>query len=107
MEEEKIKNFLREIEKENFVFTPHFYDKKMEDRPYLSEDLIISSLKNLEKIEKVEQQIVKGETRYRITVQISNKYNLAIVVKIDFERQNLYIISAWKTNRKWQNKMQK
>ncbi|MDO8517613.1 MAG: hypothetical protein Q7S33_05825 [Nanoarchaeota archaeon] len=104
-EEHELKEFLQNIKEENISFKEHFYDKKKEDRLYLDEKLIINSLKDTTNFQGFQGQIINNEERYRIGVKLSNKYSLVIISKI--EGKNLYIITAWKTNRKWQKAIQK
>jgi len=100
-----LKDFLKRIEKANIFFKPHFYEKKEKDRLYLDEKMVVDSLKNINQIQGFQRQIVNDEERYRLGIKLSNKYNLVIIFKI--ESKNLYIITAWKTNRKWQKAMKK
>lgn len=88
----------------NISFSPHFYEQAKK-RPYLSESLIIDSLKKFDSYFGFQIQEVKGELRYRIALVLSNKYNLVVVLEIIEEGLN--IITAWKTNKTWQKTMQK
>jgi len=99
-----LKIFLRNLEKEGVIFKKHFYEK-IEDRPYLTEGLIFDSLKNIENILGFQKQIVGNKERFRIGIKLSSKYNLVIVCEI--EGKNLYIVTVWKTSRKWQKAIQK
>lgn len=105
MEESELKSFLGDIKEENIIFKPHFYEKKEKDRQYLSKNLIINCLRDEKNIQGFQKQIINNEERYRIGIKLSSKYNLVIIFKI--ESKNLYIITAWKTNRRWQKTMQK
>ncbi len=105
IEKDDLKKFLNKIKKEDIIFKPHFYEKKEEDRQYLNEKLVINCLKDEKNFVGFQKQIINNEKRYRLGVKLSNKYNFVIIFKI--EGKNLYIITAWKTNRKWQKKMQK
>jgi len=105
MEEERLKDFLKNIKEEDILFKKHFYEKKEKDRQYLNETLIIKSLKNINNLQGFQKQIINNEEVYRIGIKLSNKYNLVIISKI--KGKNLYIITAWKTNRKWQKSVQK
>jgi len=104
-EEERLKDFLRNIKEEDISFKKHFYEKKEKDRQYLNEKLIIKSLKDTANLQGFQKQVINNEEIYRIGIKLSNKYNLVIISKI--EGKNLYIITAWKTNRKWQKSIQK
>ena len=105
MEEERLKDFLKNIKEEDILFKKHFYEKKEKDRQYLNETLIIKSLKNINNLQGFQKQIINNEEVYRIGIKLSNKYNLVIISKI--KAKNLYIITAWKTNIKWQKSVQK
>jgi len=101
----EMKEFLDNIENKNIKFRKHFYDKMKADRKYLNESLVINSLKNTENLQGFQKQIVRGEERYRIGIKLSSNYNLVVIAKII--NKDLYIISAWKTNRKWEKAIQK
>ena len=88
----------------NVKFKTHFYDK-VKERPYLSESLIIDSLKRFDEYLGFQTHEIKGEERQRVAITLSGKYNLVIVLVIT--NQSLNIITAWKTNRRWQKAMQK
>lgn len=100
-----LKNFLERLDKRDFLFSQHFYDKSKDDRKYLSEELIISSLKDIKKLYGFQEQTYGSEKRYRIGIKQSSKYNLIIIAKV--LGKNLYIITAWKSNRKWEKSTQK
>ena len=102
---DELKSFFKEIKKEEIVFKKHFYDKKESERAYLNEELIFNSIKSIDNLIGFQKQIVKNETLYRIGIRLSNKYTLAIVFKI--EDKTLYILTAWRTYRKWQKSIQK
>ena len=102
---EKVKKFLEEIKDENINFKKHFYDKTKE-RP-VSEGLVKSSLKKTDKLLKVEEQPSRreGEEKYKIWLKLSNKYSLVVIAAIS--KKDLYIITSWNTDRKWQKAIQK
>jgi hypothetical protein len=77
----------------------------MKKRPYLNEELIRTSLNNFADYLGFQSHYIEGEVRYRIGIKLSNKYLLVIILEIGDEHLN--IITAWKTNRKWQKKLQK
>ena len=86
---EELKNFLREIKKENIIFKRHFYDKKESEREYLSEKLVIEKIKQIDNIVGFQKQFVKNEILYRVGIKLSNKYTLVVILKIkDALRQN-------------------
>jgi len=100
-----LKEFLRKLDEDSISFSSHFSEKSEIDRAYLTKDLVKSCLKDIEKISGFQSQKIKNEERYRIGIQLSNKYNLVIICKI--LRKGLYIITAWKSNRKWEKTIQK
>jgi hypothetical protein len=103
--EAEIKNFLKEIKKEDILFKPHFYEKKREDRKYLSEEEIIKILKEADKFLGFQDQSRINHEKYRMGFKLSGKYNMAIIGEI--KDKTLYIITAWKTSKKWQKAIQK
>ena len=102
---DNLKKFLSELGEKSISFSPHFYEKKEIDRTYLTEDLIKDSLNEIEKIFGFQKQWINNEERYRIGIKLSNKYNLIIICKIS--QKGLYIITAWKSDRKWEKAIQK
>lgn len=101
---EELKKLLKNLKRENIIFKPYFYTKNIE-RPYLNEELVIRALRDINNLIGLQKQIVEDEERYRIGIKLSNRYTLVIVVQI--KDKNLYIITAWKTSRKWQKAIQK
>lgn len=102
---EKIKKFLEGMRDENIHFKKHFYDK-VKERP-ISDRLVINYLKKTDKLLKVDKQPSRrqGEEKYKLWIKLSNKYSLVVVVAIS--DKDLYIITSWNTNRKWQKSIQK
>ncbi len=102
---EKVKKFLEQVSDENIIFKDHFYDK-VKERP-ITENLVREYLKKTDRLLKVEQQPSRkeGEDKYKLWIRLSNKYSLVIIVAIS--KKDLYIITAWNTNRKWQKAIQK
>ncbi len=102
---EKVKKFLEEMKDENIHFKEHFYDK-VKERP-ISERLLRNYLKKTDKLLKVDKQLSRrqGEEKYKLWIKLSNKYSLVVVVAIS--NKDLYIITSWNTNRKWQKSIQK
>jgi hypothetical protein len=99
------KNFLKELDKDEIRFSPHFYEKRKVDRIYLTEKLILDSLKDVDNIQGFQKQKINQEERYRIGIKLSNKFNLVVISKL--LGKSLYIITAWKSNRKWEKTIQK
>jgi hypothetical protein len=102
---DKVKNFLEEITDEHILFKEHFYERSL-DRP-ITEDLVRRTIKNTGKILKIEEQLARKPTekKYKLWLKLSSRYNLVLIITI--EEKNLYIITAWNSDRKWQQKMQK
>lgn len=95
---EKVRKFLEEVE--DIRFKKHFYDR-VKERP-VSEELVREYLKKTDRLLKVEQQksLVENEEKYKLWIKLSSRYNLVVVVAIS--GKVLYTITAWNTNRKWQ-----
>ena len=45
---EELKNLLKNLKRDNIIFKPYFYTKNIE-RPYLSEEIVINSLKDIDR----------------------------------------------------------
>lgn len=100
MELRDVKKFLEELNQDNIIFDFHFY-KRTSER-HISESIARSFLFQLNKLEKIE----KGrEGRFKLWFKMSNKYSLVLVVEIFDFTKILKVISAWNTDRKWQNKL--
>lgn len=102
---EEIKDFLINLSKDEIIFKKHFYDKKEEDRQYLNEEMIIDALKDTSNVEDIQNQSNAQEEKYLLRIKLSNNYSLVVIFKI--ESKNLYIITSWKTSKKWQKSVQK
>lgn len=100
----ELKKLFNEIKEEEMKFSPYFYSK-LTDRPYLNEELVINAIKDIENLMGFQKQVIKSEKRFRLGIRLSNKYTLVIIIKVP--NKSLYIITAWKTNRKWQKSTQK
>ena len=102
---EKVKKALEELKDENIHFKKHFYDKTKE-RP-ISEGMVKEYLKKTDRLLKVEEQPsrAQGEEKYKLWIKLSNKYSLVVIVAI--LGKDLYIITSWNTDRKWQKEIQK
>jgi len=100
-----IKQFLVGLDENNIHFKKHFYDK-IRERP-ISEGLVKSSIKKTEKLLAVEKQRsrIPGQEKYKFWIKLSNRYSLVVVAAIS--KKDLYIITAWNTDRKWQKELQK
>lgn len=102
---DKVKKFLEELNQENIKFKKHFYDK-VNERP-ISEAMIREHLKKTDRLLKVEEQPSKreGEEKYKLWIKLSNKYSLVVIAAIS--EKDLYIITSWNSDRKWQKAIQK
>jgi len=102
---EKVKKFLEELKQENIKFKKHFYDK-VKERP-ISEAMIREYVKKTDRLLKVEEQPSKreDEEKYKLWIKLSNKYSLVVIAAIS--KKDLYIITSWNTDRKWQKAIQK
>ena len=101
---DELKKTFEGIKEENIIFDKHFWDR-INDRPYLTKDLILNAIKDTKNIHGFQKHYVRGEERYRIGIKQSNRYTLVIIIKLD--NNSLYIKTAWKTSRKWQKSIQK
>ena len=102
---ERVKKFLKGIKEENIIFKEHFYEK-IKDRS-ITEELVREYLKKTERLLNVEEQPSRktGEEKYKLWIKLSNKYSLVVIVAI--LKKDLYIITSWNTDRKWQKSIQK
>lgn len=102
---ERVKSFLEQVQKENIHFKEHFYDRVIE-RP-ISEELVLKYINQIDRLLKVEEQPARrlGEDKFKIWIKLSNKYSLVVVIAIS--EKDLYIITGWNTDRKWQKSIQK
>lgn len=102
---DKVKKFLEELKEDNVKFKKHFYDK-IKERP-ISEELLRKYLKKTDRLLKVEEQPSRreGEDKYKLWFKLSNRYSLVVVAAIS--KKDLYIITSWNTDRKWQKSIQK
>lgn len=97
---DKVKKFLDEVEESNIFFKLHFYERTL-DRP-VTEDLVRRSIKNTDNLLKVEEQAARklGEKKYKLWIKLSSRYCLVLIVAI--EGENLYMITGWNSDIKWQ-----
>ena len=102
---EKIKTFLKSLKQENIRFKKHFYDK-IKERP-ITEELVRAYLNKTERLLMVEELSSKviNEQKYKIWIKLSNRYSLIVVAVIS--GKDLYIITAWNTDRKWQKEIRR
>ena len=98
MELKEIRLFLDKLKQDDVSFDSHFY-KRTRERP-IHERIVRSFLFHLNKLEKIEK--AKEENRFKLWFKMSRKYSLVLIIEISLSK-HLKIISAWNTNRKWQN----
>ncbi len=102
---ERVRKFLAEVEREHIIFKQHF-DERVQKRP-INRGMAVSLLKQTDKLLKVEDEPAKmeGEEKYKIWLKLSNRYSLVLIVAI--RQKDLYIITGWNTDTKWQQAIQK
>ena len=100
MELKEIKEFLEKLNQDNISFDSHFY-KRSSERP-INESLVRSFLSQTNKLEKIEQG--KERDRFKLWFKMSHKYSLVLIIEINTSK-DLKVISAWNTDRKWQDKL--
>ncbi|MDO8516817.1 MAG: hypothetical protein Q7S33_01710 [Nanoarchaeota archaeon] len=100
MELKEVKEFLGKLNQDNIIIDSHFY-KRSQER-LVSESMIRSFLSQINKLEKIEQG--KGKDRFKLWFKMSGKYSLVLIIEIGVSK-DLKVISAWNTNRKWQDKL--
>ena len=99
MEIKEVRRLLERLNQDDIIFDPHFY-KRIGERP-INEKMVRSFLSQLDRLEKIEQG--KGE-RFKLWFKMSRKYSLALIIEIVIPK-DLKVISAWNTDRKWQDKL--
>jgi len=100
MDIKNVKVFLERLNQDEIIFDPHFY-KRIQERP-INESMIRSFLSQINKLEKIE--LGKGKDRFKLWFKLSGKYSLVLIIEIRTSK-GLKVISAWNTNRKWQDKL--
>ena len=99
MELKDVRKFLEELNKNNITFDPHFY-KRIGERP-LNEGMVRSYLFQINKLEKIEQG---KKERFKLWFKMSGKYSLVLIIEIEISK-GLKVISAWNSDKKWQDKL--
>jgi len=94
-----VKRFLEKTNQDNITFDPHFY-KRTSER-LITESMVRSFLSQLNKLERIEQG---KEGRFKLWFKMSKKYSLVLIIEIILSK-DLKIISAWNSDKKWQNKL--
>jgi len=102
---ERVKKLLDEIDESKIFFKQHFYERTL-DRP-ISEELVRKSIKKADSLLKIEEQPTRKPTekKYKLWIRLSNRYSLVLIVTI--EEKNLYIITGWTSEVKWQKQKEK
>ena len=99
MELKDVKGFLEELNPDNIAFDHHFY-KRTGERP-INEGMARKFLSQISKLEKIEQG---RKERFKLWFKMSRKYSLVLIIEIDSSK-GLKVMSAWNTDRKWQDKL--
>ncbi|GBE20345.1 hypothetical protein BMS3Abin17_01083 [archaeon BMS3Abin17] len=100
MELKEVKKFLERLNQDNIIFDPHFY-KRTRERP-INESIVRSFLSQINKLEKIERG--KEINRFKLWFRMSRKYSLVSIIEINLSK-DLKVISAWNSDRKWQDKL--
>lgn len=99
MEIKDIKKFLENLDQNSIIFDPHFYTR-IGERP-INEGMVRNFLSQMDKLEKIERG--RGK-RFKLWFRMSRKYSLVLIVEIIISK-DLKVISAWNSDRKWQDKL--
>jgi hypothetical protein len=95
-----VRSFLLKLKQKDIIFDPHFYTR-LRDRP-INEGIVRSFLSQIDKLEKIE--IGKIEGRFKLWFKMSRKYSLVLIIEIKSSK-DLKVISAWNTEKTWQDKL--
>ena len=98
----EVQAWLQTIQTNNIHFKEHFLMRTRE-RP-ITKELIITYIRQPSKLLKVEEQASRNtsERKVKLWFRMSATYTLIIIaVK---KNKDLYILTAWNTNRKWKKK---
>lgn len=91
----EIKKKLERISELKIIFTKHFlYDSQR--RKGVTKDAILHYLYHPEKLRRVDL----SREKYKVWFKESRKYNMVMILA--FKEEGVYIITAYKTNKKWQ-----
>lgn len=99
MDFQGLRNFLETLDQDKIVFDQHFY-KRTKERS-VNEGMARRFLSQINKLEKIEQG-KKG--RFKLWFTMSRKYSLVLIVELETAKV-LKVISAWNSDRKWQDKL--
>ena len=100
MELKNVRTFLEKLNQNSIIFDSHFY-KRTGERP-ISEGMVRSFLSQIHRLEKIEQG--KEKDRFKLWFKMSRRYSLVLIIKINLSK-DLKVISAWNSDRKWQDKL--
>lgn len=100
MELKEVKGFLEQLNQDNIAFDSHFYKRSLE-RP-VNEGMVRCFLSKTNKLYKIEKG--KEENRFKLWFKMSSKYSLVAIVEVNAAKV-LKVISAWNSDKKWQNKL--
>jgi hypothetical protein len=102
---EKVKKLLSGITEADIHERDH-YKKQKEKRADIDKapECLLNGTDNLINAETQEPD-KRGELKYKLDFSLSGKYSLIIIISII--QTDVYIISAWKENKKWQKALQK
>jgi len=98
MELKDVKKYLENLNQNNINFDSHFY--KRIDKRHISESMARSFLSQINKLEKIEQG--KNKDRFKLWFKMSRRYFLVLIIEVS---KDLKVISAWNSNKKWQDKL--
>jgi len=102
MKLKEVRCFLENLHKDKIIFDSHFY-KRVKERP-INESIVRSFIYQINKLEKIEEG--QENNRFKLWFKMSNKYSLVLIIEAGIP-EGLKVISAWNSNRKWQNKLKK
>ena len=100
MELDEVRDFLEKVKQEDIIFDSHFY-KRIGERP-INEGMVRSFLSQINKLENIEHG--KDKERFKLWFKMSRKYSLVLIIETNLSK-GLKVISAWNTDRKWQDKL--
>ena len=104
---EKMKEILKKYNKDNIKISPHYIKYLEIGKREISKEEVADFLlkKEFYFVEKQNNDWI----RYKVVYEISNKYDMVIVVKQDIEENTkiLKVVSSYKTNKKLKQKWQK
>ncbi len=100
MELNEVKDFLERLNQSEIIFDQHFY-KRSSERP-VTESMVRSFLSQIDKLKKIERG--KQKDRFKLWFKMSRKYSLVLIIEV-YSSKGLKVISAWNSDKKWQDKL--